>query len=89
MSQDWADRLREQGFRITPQRQLVLESVNTLEHGTPEEILIEVQKTASGVNPQRFIELLKFWKVLTSSRTRTLVMDHPCITPKSKRRIFT
>ena len=50
MSQDWADRLREQGFRITPQRQLVLESVNTLEHGTPEEILIEVQKTASGVN---------------------------------------
>ena len=50
MAQDWADRLREQGFRITPQRQLVLESVNALEHGTPEDILLEVQKTASGVN---------------------------------------
>ena len=46
----WEDRLREQGFRITPQRQLVLESVNQLGHGTPEEILSSVQKTASGVN---------------------------------------
>lgn len=49
-STPWADRLREQGFRITPQRQLVLESVNELGHGTPEEILSSVQKTASGVN---------------------------------------
>lgn len=46
----WEDRLREQGFRITPQRQLVLESVNTLTHATPEEILTHVQLTASGVN---------------------------------------
>lgn len=50
MSEDWAGLLREQGFRITPQRQLVLESVNSLEHGTPEEILTEVQRTAAGVN---------------------------------------
>ena len=49
-STPWEDRLREQGFRITPQRQLVLESVNQLGHGTPEEILSSVQKTASGVN---------------------------------------
>ena len=49
-STPWEDRLREQGFRITPQRQLVLESVNQLGHGTPEEILASVQKTASGVN---------------------------------------
>lgn len=49
-STHWEDRLREQGFRITPQRQLVLESVNQLGHGTPEEILSSVQKTASGVN---------------------------------------
>ncbi len=46
----WEDRLREQGFRITPQRQLVLESVNHLGHGTPEKILSSVQETASGVN---------------------------------------
>jgi Fur family ferric uptake transcriptional regulator len=47
---DWEERLREHGFRITPQRQLVLEAVEALRHGTPEEILIEVQRTASGVN---------------------------------------
>lgn len=47
---DWEARLREHGFRITPQRQLVLEAVEALRHGTPEEILAEVQCTASGVN---------------------------------------
>jgi Fur family ferric uptake transcriptional regulator len=50
MTQDWERRLREQGFRITPQRQFVLEAVERLRHGTPEEILVEVQRTASGVN---------------------------------------
>ena len=50
MNSDWDQRLREQGFRITPQRQLVLEAVDRLRHGTPEEILFEVQRTASGVN---------------------------------------
>lgn len=50
MSDDWEARLREHGYRITPQRQLVLEAVEELRHGTPEEILVEVQRTASGVN---------------------------------------
>ncbi|MDI1290508.1 MAG: Fur family transcriptional regulator [bacterium] len=50
MTEDWERRLREQGFRITPQRQLVLEAVESLRHGTPEEILVEVQRTATGVN---------------------------------------
>lgn len=50
MSTDWAERLRGSGFRITPQRQLVLEAVERLGHGTPEEILAEVQQTAAGVN---------------------------------------
>lgn len=50
MTDGWEQRLREHGFRITPQRQLVLEAVEELRHGTPEEILIEVQRTASGVN---------------------------------------
>lgn len=50
MTDDWERRLREHGFRITPQRQLVLEAVESLRHGTPEEILVEVQRTASGVN---------------------------------------
>lgn len=50
MAEEWESRLRERGFRITPQRQLVLEAVEELRHGTPEEILVEVQRTASGVN---------------------------------------
>ena len=49
-STEWETKLRRGGFRITPQRQLVLESVERLGHGTPEEILAEVNKTASGVN---------------------------------------
>ena len=47
---EWESRLRRGGYRITPQRQLVLEAVERLRHGTPEEILAEVQRTASGVN---------------------------------------
>jgi Fur family transcriptional regulator, ferric uptake regulator len=39
MSNEWDDVLRDQGYRITPQRQLVLEAVNTLGHATPEELL--------------------------------------------------
>ncbi len=50
MTEDWERRLRDGGFRITPQRQLVLEAVESLGHGTPEEVLVEVQRTATGVN---------------------------------------
>ena len=50
MSQDWDEVLRAHGYRITPQRQLVLEAVNALGHATPETLLIEVQKTAGAVN---------------------------------------
>jgi Fur family transcriptional regulator, ferric uptake regulator len=50
MARDWNDVLRDYGFRITPQRQLVLEAVNSLGHATPEELLNEVQKTAGAVN---------------------------------------
>jgi Fur family ferric uptake transcriptional regulator len=49
-SAEWETTLRRGGYRITPQRQLVLESVVRLGHGTPEAILTEVQRTASGVN---------------------------------------
>lgn len=50
MTDGWEEKLREAGFRITPQRQLVLEAVESLRHGTPEEILATVQQTATGVN---------------------------------------
>jgi Fur family transcriptional regulator, ferric uptake regulator len=49
-SSDWQGALRERGYRITPQRQLVFEAVLALGHSTPEELLTKVQSTAEGVN---------------------------------------
>ena len=43
---DWEQKLRRGGYRITPQRQLVLEAIGRLQHGTPEEILAD---TPSGL----------------------------------------
>jgi Fur family ferric uptake transcriptional regulator len=47
---DLRERLREAGFRLTPQRRLVLQAVVELGHSTPEEITARVQATADGVN---------------------------------------
>ncbi len=62
MAQTWDDTLRAGGYRVTPQRQLVLEAVAKLEHATPEEIWGEVRQTARGVNVStvyRTLELLE------------------------------
>jgi Fur family transcriptional regulator, ferric uptake regulator len=62
MAQTWDDTLRASGYRVTPQRQLVLEAVTKLEHATPEEIYAEVKQTAVGVNVStvyRTLELLE------------------------------
>ena len=61
MADTWQEELRAKGYRVTPQRQLVLEAVKALQHGTPEEICTEVQRTARGVNIStiyRTLELL-------------------------------
>ncbi len=58
----WHEELRAKGYRVTPQRQLVLEAVKELEHGTPEEISVKVRETARGVNIStvyRTLELLE------------------------------
>ncbi|WP_374213498.1 Fur family transcriptional regulator [Streptomyces sp. G1] len=65
---DWKSDLRQRGYRLTPQRQLVLEAVDALEHATPDEILVEVRKTASGVNIStvyRTLELLEELKLVS------------------------
>jgi Fur family ferric uptake transcriptional regulator len=62
VSTDWKSDLRQRGYRLTPQRQLVLEAVDALEHATPDDILCEVRKTASGINIStvyRTLELLE------------------------------
>ncbi|MDT7598728.1 MAG: Fur family transcriptional regulator, ferric uptake regulator [Pseudonocardiales bacterium] len=42
--------LHERGFRMTPQRQLVLDAVEELQHATPEQICASVQRLAPAVN---------------------------------------
>src|SRR5215469_13326027 len=70
MAQAWDDQLRARGYRVTPQRQLVLEAVTKLEHATPEEICAQVQQTARGVNIStvyRTLELLEQLGLVTHS----------------------
>jgi Fur family transcriptional regulator, ferric uptake regulator len=58
----WQSHLRARGYRLTPQRQLVLEAVDSLRHATPDEIAAEVRRIASGVNIStvyRTLELLE------------------------------
>ncbi len=58
----WQAELRARGYRLTAQRQLVLEAVGELGHATPEEISAAVRRTASGVNIStvyRTLELLE------------------------------
>jgi Fur family ferric uptake transcriptional regulator len=62
LGHDWQAALRDKGYRLTPQRQLVLEAVGALGHATPEEIVNRVRETASGVNIStvyRTLELLE------------------------------
>jgi Fur family transcriptional regulator, ferric uptake regulator len=50
MGEDWRERLRGSGYRLTPQRELVLAAVEKLGHATPEEVLAEVRSSSSAVN---------------------------------------
>ena len=60
--EQWVADLRARGYRLTPQRQLVLEAVASLGHATPEDIVTAVRRTATGVNIStvyRTLELLE------------------------------
>ncbi len=62
VGRDWHGELRRRGYRLTPQRQMVLEAVGELGHGTPDEIAAAVHRKASGVNIStvyRTLELLE------------------------------
>jgi Fur family transcriptional regulator, ferric uptake regulator len=62
MTDDWRARLREKGYRLTPQRELILEAVDRLGHATPDEVLAEVRTHATAVNAStvyRTLEVLE------------------------------
>ena len=61
-SRDWQSTLREKGYRLTPQRELVLHAVDRLGHATPDEILTAVREESQAVNIStvyRTLELLE------------------------------
>jgi Fur family ferric uptake transcriptional regulator len=60
--EDWKATLREKGYRLTPQRELILGAVDELGHATPDEVLSHVQRQASTVNAStvyRTLEVLE------------------------------
>ncbi|GAA1476879.1 transcriptional repressor [Nocardioides aestuarii] len=59
---DWKAKLRGSGYRLTPQRELILAAVERLGHATPDEVLAEVRKQSSAVNQStvyRTLEVLE------------------------------
>ena len=59
---DWQATLRAKGYRLTPQRELVLRAVDRLGHATPDEILGAVREESQAVNIStvyRTLELLE------------------------------
>ena len=50
VAEDWRAKLRGSGYRLTPQRELILDAVDTLGHATPDEVLCEVRKKSSALN---------------------------------------
>ena len=62
MNDDLAARLRQQGLRLTPQRELILRAVEELRHATPDEVLAHVRSQVSSVNAStvyRTLEVLE------------------------------
>jgi Fur family ferric uptake transcriptional regulator len=60
--EQWRERLREKGYRLTPQRELVLAAVEELGHATPDEVLTKVHQRSGAVNIStvyRTLELLE------------------------------
>ena len=63
-----AQSLRAKGYRLTPQRQLVLDAVRELGHATPEEVHGWIRERVEGVNVStvyRALELLEELELVT------------------------
>lgn len=61
-TEGWQSTLRARGYRLTPQRELVLAAVERLGHATPDEVLSAVREESQAVNVStvyRTLELLE------------------------------
>ncbi|WP_309650124.1 transcriptional repressor [Nocardioides sp.] len=61
---DWRERLRESGHRLTPQRELILAAVEQLGHATPDQVLAQVRKTSEAVNISTIYRTLEVLETL-------------------------
>ena len=62
MTTDWREKLRESGYRLTPQRELILAAVERLGHATPDDVLADVRQHSEAVNAStvyRTLEVLE------------------------------
>jgi Fur family ferric uptake transcriptional regulator len=62
VTEDWREKLRGSGHRLTPQRELVLAAVQRLGHATPDEVFTAVREESQAVNVStvyRTLELLE------------------------------
>ncbi|MCW2791752.1 MAG: transcriptional repressor [Nocardioides sp.] len=50
MTDDWRVKLRGSGYRLTPQRELILRAVEELGHATPDEVHARVREQSEAVN---------------------------------------
>ena len=81
--EDWQSTLRAKGYRLTPQRELVLRAVGRLGHATPDEILGAVREESQAVNIStvyRTLELLQDLGLVTHAH-----LDHGAPTYHSTR----
>ena len=80
---DWRERLREQGYRLTPQRELVLDAVEKLGHATPDEVLAEVRDALDAVNVSTVYRTLEVLEELGLVRHAHLSATAPRRTTRS------
>lgn len=50
MPDEWVETLRARGYRLTAQRQLVLDAVGELQHATPEQLYHHLSRSGRTVN---------------------------------------
>lgn len=77
----WEATLRSRGYRLTPQRQLVLEAVQRLGHATPEDVAAEVRRVAGAVSLSTVYRTLELLEELSLVRHAHLGHGAPTFHP--------
>lgn len=79
----WQSTLRAKGYRLTPQRELVLRAVERLGHATPDEVLSAVREESQAVNISTVYRTLELLEELGLVRHAHLTDRAPTYHPSS------